>query len=82
MVPFRLLIILHSFVLSTTTCFCGETVSVSVSFEVSLNSGSYSRMTKIHMHSSNFSNPSSPPFPSQPFVSLWEPCSEPYLKLI
>lgn len=38
-------------------------------------------MTRIHVYSTNFSNPDSPPFPSQLFVLLWEPCSGPYLKL-
>lgn len=49
--------------------FKSQTVSVSVGFKISPHGGPDSRMTRIHVHSSNFSNPGSPSF-SQPALCL------------
>lgn len=97
MIPFRLLLILHGFVLSMLYQACQElpvflcypsivlrkrVVSTRVNLKADSRGGPGSRMTRIHVHSSNSSNPDSPPFPSQLFVLLWEPWAGPYLKLI
>lgn len=97
MIPFRLLLILHGCVLSMLVqslprvpVFLGylsivmrkQAVSACVNPKAGPRGGPGSRMTRIHVHSSNLANPGSPPFPSQLFVLLWEPCSGPYLKLI
>lgn len=48
-------------------------VSACVNREANPRGGSGSRMRRIHVHSSSFSNPESPHFPSQLLVSMWEP---------
>lgn len=84
MIPFRLLLILHGFVISMHCkacqeylCFCDilpfvlrkQTVSACVNLNPGPRNGTGSRMARIHVHSSNLSNPDSPPF-SQPALCL------------
>lgn len=82
MIPVRLVLILHDFILSMPQLLARvpvflrnlsfavrkQVVSACVNLMSDPGGGSGPNMTRIHVHSSNISNPDPPPFPSQLFV--------------